>query len=286
MTRRARIAFVFVVFLLAAGSAHAVGKARIAALQVALHARGTYRGTIDGMPGPATASALAEFQRRVGLAPDGVLGPRTRQALGKRGRPAFGSRQISFGMLGWDVAALQFLLAWHGFPSGVLDGHFGAHTDAALRRFQAWAGLAADGIAGPGTFRALGRPVPRSPLTFGWPLVVNLPVGDRFGPRNLRFHPGIDIPAAHGTGVLAARSGTVVWAGWADGYGRLITIAHGEGVVSMYAHLSRIRVAVGERVSQGVLIGRVGSSGESTGPHLHFEVRVRDAAVDPLPALR
>jgi len=285
MTRRACIALLFLVFLLAPGPAHAIGKAKVAALQVALHARGTYHGTIDGIAGPSTQRALAEFQRRAGLPADGVLGPRTRRALGKRGHPVYGSRAISYGMVGWDVAALQFLLAWHGFPSLVFDGHFGAHVDAALRRFQAWAGLSADGIAGSATFEALTRPIPHSPLSFGWPLAVDLPIGDPFGPRNYRFHPGIDIPAAHGTGVVAARSGWVVWAGWADGYGRLVTIAHGRDVVSMYAHLSRIRVKVGEHVSRGQGIGRVGSSGESTGPHLHFELRLRGAAVDPIPAL-
>jgi murein DD-endopeptidase MepM/ murein hydrolase activator NlpD len=215
-----------------------------------------------------------------------VLGRRTRIALGKHGRPAYGSRTMSFGMVGWDVAGLQFLLAWHGFPSGQFDGHFGAHVDSAVRRFQTWAGLGADGIAGPATRRALQRQIPRSPLTFGWPLAIHTSVGDVFGPRKNRFHPGIDIPAPAGTRVVAARAGTVVWAGWADGYGRLVTIAHGHGVVSMYAHLRRVLVSPGVYVRRGRVVGRVGSTGDSTGPHLHFEVRVRDAAVDPLRALR
>jgi peptidoglycan hydrolase-like protein with peptidoglycan-binding domain len=285
MIRKARIATVVLAGMLAAGPAHAAGKPAVAALQVALHARGTYRGTIDGVRGPSTAAALIAFQRRAGLAADGVLGPRTRRALGKHGRPAYASRTISYGMVGWDVAALQFLLAWHGFPSQTFDGRFGEHVDAAVRRFQTWAGLPADGIAGRATFRALRRPIPHSPVRFGWPLDQTFAVGDRFGPRKTSFHPGIDIPAPTGTGVLAARSGVVVWAGWAGSYGRLVTIDHGHGVVSMYAHLSRVLVSAGLHVPRGTKIGRVGSTGESSGPHLHFEVRVRDAAVDPLPAL-
>ena len=75
----------------------------------------------------------------------------------------------------------------------------------------------------------------------------------------------------------------MTWAGWrAGGWGRLVIVALGGGVRTMYAHLSRVEVDVGERVSRGDEIGRVGTSGESTGPHLHFEVRVDGSAVDPL----
>ena len=116
---------------------------------------------------------------------------------------------------------------------------------------------------------------------------VRAPVTDRFGPRGMRFHTGIDFPASHGARVRAARSGRVVFAGWDHGgFGNLIRVAHGNGVQSWYAHLSSFRVRRGSRVNTGTVIGRVGSSGFSTGPHLHFEVRVRGAAVDPLPALR
>jgi murein DD-endopeptidase MepM/ murein hydrolase activator NlpD len=115
---------------------------------------------------------------------------------------------------------------------------------------------------------------------------VSAPVGDVFGPRGASFHPGIDLPAPAGTPVAAAASGRIVFAGFEPGgYGNLVEIAHGNGVVSMYAHLSAIGGSVGRSVGAGTVVGRVGSSGESTGPHLHFEVRVRDAAVDPLPSL-
>jgi murein DD-endopeptidase MepM/ murein hydrolase activator NlpD len=79
----------------------------------------------------------------------------------------------------------------------------------------------------------------------------------------------------------------VIFAGYdRSGYGNLVEIAHGSGLVSMYAHLSAFSVGVGQSVATGTRVGRVGSTGEATGPHLHFEVRLRGAAVDPLLALR
>src|SRR3712207_4278965 len=136
----------------------AVRDARVAALQVALRAHGVYGGDVDGLAGPETARAVKIIQQRAKLTVDGVVGPRTRKALGPLGRPGFGSRSLRVGKRGWDVASLQFRLAERGFPSGTFDGHFGPHTDAALRRFQEWAGLAVDGVAGPATMRALAAP--------------------------------------------------------------------------------------------------------------------------------
>src|SRR5690348_12093574 len=119
-----------------------------AALQVALRARGLYHGTIDGETGPATTAAVKRFQRRVGLPVDGVPGAATRKALGRYGRHVLGTRPLKEGATGWDVAELQFLLAWHGFPSSTFDGGLGLHTERALRKFQRWAGLPSDGVAG------------------------------------------------------------------------------------------------------------------------------------------
>ena len=284
-TCRPRFALLAVlVALCVAAPAFAAGKPGVAALQVALRDRGLYAGTVDGSAGPATTAALRRFQRRAGLPADGIAGPRTRRALGRYAQHLLGTRQLRPGAFGWDVAALQFLLAWHGFPSATIDGRFGGHVERALRRFERWAGLGVDGIAGPGVFAALRRPLPLCPLTLSWP--VNGAVGSVFGPRGDRFHTGVDIVASTGTPVGAARAGRVVFAGWYTGYGRLVVVAHGDGVRSFYAHLLRFTVRVGDRVRTGERLGLVGASGEATGPHLHFEVRVRGAAVDPLPALR
>jgi peptidoglycan hydrolase-like protein with peptidoglycan-binding domain len=140
-----------------AGSASAAPRARFAALQAALHHEGFYGGPVDGVPGPATVAAVRAFQRREGLVVDGVAGPQTRAALGRLGRPRLGKRLVYRGLRGWDVAALQFLLTSRGFPAAPVDGDFGPHTHDALLAFQQEHGLAADGIAGPHTVRALGR---------------------------------------------------------------------------------------------------------------------------------
>ena len=267
-----------------APTAAASGNAGIAALQVALRARGLYIATIDGQQGPATTIAIKRFQVRAGLPSNGVAGPSTRRALGRYGRHLLGSRPLTRGASGWDVAALQFLLAWHGFPSATFDGGLGAHTERAVRRFQRWAGLPADGVAGPGTIAALRKPLPRCPIALAWPVAG--PVGDGFGPRGNRFHAGIDIVAGTGTPVRAAAAGRVVFAAPAGGgWGKLVVVAHSDGVETMYAHLSRIEVRTGQSVDAGTRVGRVGATGDAHGPHLHFEVRLRGAAVDPRPAL-
>jgi murein DD-endopeptidase MepM/ murein hydrolase activator NlpD len=284
-TRRA-LALPLLFLAAAVPTAHAAaGSAGIAALQVGLRAHRLYAGAIDGISGPRTMSAVRRLQRRARLTVDGVAGPQTRRALGRFGRHTLGSRSLRRGLIGWDVAALQFQLAAHGFPSGIFDGIFGPHVDAALRRFQEWAGLHVDGVAGPATLGALTADPPTAPLALASP-VADRPVGDLFGPRGDRFHSGIDFPAPAGTPVYAARGGQVVYAGWrAGGWGFLVTIAHGSGERTMYAHLSRIDVRVGVWVAQGVRVGAVGATGDANGPHLHFEVRVRGAAVDPLGAL-
>jgi hypothetical protein len=252
---------------------------------VTLRHHHVYRGPVDGIVGPGTKLAVMRFQQRHGLRPDGIVGPATRRALGRFARHVLGSRRLAPGNTGWDVAELQFALAWHGFPNGSVDGGFGGHTERALVKFQLWAHLTADGIAGPGTFRALRAPLPTCPISLAWPLQA--PVESLFGPRGTGFHPGIDLSAPTGTPVSAAAAGRVVFAGFdGGGYGKLVEVAHGNGVLSMYAHLSAFSVRVGQSVATGARVGRVGSTGESTGPHLHFEVRVRGAAVDPVSALR
>ena len=271
--------------LLTAGLARAEGNADTAALQVALHERLLYLGDVDGYYGPVTSAAVQAFQRRAGLPATGSFGPLTRGALGAYARRTLGSRRLRFGKVGWDVAALQFQLAWHGFPAGVFDGVFGPRTRAAVVRYERWLGLFPDAIAGRAVLAGLRSPPPRSPVSLIWPLPF--PLGDEFGPRGDRFHAGIDILSPEGVPVGAARSGRVVYAGRREGgWGIEVTIAHGNGVRTIYAHLSATAVSLGERVAAGAMIGRVGSTGDASGPHLHFEVRVRGAAVDPLGALR
>jgi hypothetical protein len=270
--------------MLLAPPASAGRDAGLAALQVALHARGFYGGSIDGLKGPTTTRAIKRFQRRAGLVPDGVPRPSTRRALGAYGRHILGSRPLTRGAAGWDVAALQFLLAWHGFPSATIDGGLGQHTERALRRFQRWSGLKADGVAGATTFAALRTAPPSCPIELAWPVATQ--VGDPFGPRGNRFHAGIDLIASAGTPVGAAAPGRVVFARWAaGGWGNLVVVAHGDGVRTLYAHLSRIDVKLNQFVGTGARLGAVGTTGDATGPHLHFEVRLRGAAVDPGTAL-
>jgi murein DD-endopeptidase MepM/ murein hydrolase activator NlpD len=113
-----------------------------------------------------------------------------------------------------------------------------------------------------------------------WP--VSGPVTSGFGMRWGRMHEGIDIAAASGTPIHAAAGGTVIWAGWLGGYGNLVVIDHHNSLATAYGHQSAIATAVGASVSQGQVIGYVGTTGHSTGPHLHFEVRVNGEPVDPL----
>ena len=106
------------------------------------------------------------------------------------------------------------------------------------------------------------------------------------GPFSPRGHSGLDIAAPEGTPILAADAGEVLKAYWnSDGYGGLIIIGHPSGYETWYAHLDNFEVEKGGQVTRGQVIGEMGSTGFSTGPHLHFEVRVRGAAVDPLRAL-
>ncbi|MEM9436903.1 MAG: M23 family metallopeptidase [Pseudomonadota bacterium] len=107
-----------------------------------------------------------------------------------------------------------------------------------------------------------------------------------FGPRWGRMHYGQDWAGPIGTDIKATADGVVIHAGWSSGYGRLIKIQHEFGIETRYAHLSKIRVSVGQRVSRGQHIGDLGNSGRSTGPHLHYEVRVGGKPVNPLIYIR
>jgi len=283
------------VLALAVPSPAAAGSARVAALQTALEARGLYGGYVDGVRGPLTRNAVVAFQRRHNLGVDGIAGPRTRRALGWRGRPLLGSRAMGRGDRGWDVAALQYLLQRAGHGPGMADGRFGPLTWAAVLRAQRAAGVAVDGIAGRVTISSLRGGggstgsvpgVPTGPVAFLRP--VSGLIGDGFGaPRaGGRSHQGLDFPVAYGTRVGAAGYGTTIFAGYNyGGYGNLVVIQHRLGYTTWYAHLSSITSWVGERVNGGTRIGYVGSTGYSTGPHLHFEVRRYNVRINPIPQL-
>jgi len=140
--------------------------------------------------------------------------------------------------------------------------------------------------------RSLQRPVPQTRIGlrirsgFLWPArgALTSPFGIRVHPifRIRRLHTGVDIAAAWGSPVYAAAPGWVIYAGWFGGYGKIVLIDHGGGVSTLYGHLSAILVKPGSQVARGALIGRVGSTGYSTGPHLHFEVRLDGRPVNPL----
>ena len=114
---------------------------------------------------------------------------------------------------------------------------------------------------------------------YAWPMCA--PVTSEYGPRWGRMHRGIDQGASPGTPIGAAKAGRVIFAGWQGGYGNLTLIQHDDGVVTAYAHQTGFAVSQGAQVSQGQTIGYVGSTGNSTGPHLHFETRVNGSAVNP-----
>jgi murein DD-endopeptidase MepM/ murein hydrolase activator NlpD len=114
----------------------------------------------------------------------------------------------------------------------------------------------------------------------GWP--VSGPVTSGFGMRWGRMHEGIDIMTSTGTPVRAAAAGTVIYAGWLGGYGNLVVVDHGGGLSTAYAHNSSFASSVGQSVAAGQVVSYSGSTGHSSGPHVHFEVRVNGSAVDPL----
>lgn len=118
---------------------------------------------------------------------------------------------------------------------------------------------------------------------YAWPLRGE--ITSYYGPRDSEFHTGIDIAGYSGDDVRAARAGTVVEADWRGGYGLVVVIDHGDGTEALYSHHSRLYVDVGESVQVGDLIAAVGSTGHSTGPHLHFEIIVDGVPIDPLPWL-
>lgn len=128
--------------------------------------------------------------------------------------------------------------------------------------------------------------------TLGWPVPSNGQISSYFGYRphpifgDQRLHTGIDISAATGASIVAAGDGRVISASWMGGYGNTVIIDHGGGIATLYAHNSSIVVSNGQTVSRGSTIARAGSTGNSTGPHCHFEVRRNGSPINPMPWLR
>jgi murein DD-endopeptidase MepM/ murein hydrolase activator NlpD len=119
-----------------------------------------------------------------------------------------------------------------------------------------------------------------------WPVDGKLEAGfggrrNPFGGAGYEFHSGQDIEAPWGAPVVAGASGKVTFVGWQNGYGQLVVVDHGGGLTTRYGHLSQIDVELGQTVNRTQLLGKVGSTGRSTGPHLHYEVRINDQPVNP-----
>jgi len=133
---------------------------------------------------------------------------------------------------------------------------------------------------------------PYSGGKMGWPVPghsrISSPFGYRIHPifKTKKLHTGIDIPAPTGTSIVAASDGTVIFAGWLGGYGKAVMVDHGGGIVTLYGHNSSLSVSVGTEVKRGQTIAKAGSTGYSTGPHCHFEVRRNGSYEDPISWLK
>ena len=239
-------------------------------------------------PAPAPAPALAPPAVSPPVAPTPVPGAAQELRLGARGA---------------SVKSLQRALRKRGVRVPV-DGSFGARTRAGVRILQRRMRVKPTGVADAVFLRRLGvkvraiagtsptrpafseYPVPEpndttpSPTGFVWP--ANGVVSSPYGPRWGRMHEGLDIAAPAGRPVRAAKAGIVITAAAAGAYGNLVIVDHGNGETTRYGHLSAFDVAKGRAVTIGQVIGRVGSTGRSTGNHLHFEIRFSGVAVDPL----
>lgn len=192
--------------------------------------------------------------------------------------------------LATEVAMTYGILRWHDTPfrpvSGMVSGpeDFEASVDQfhfLVQNASLVTMVKEDGLSLlPGPLPPNSRLVPSL-----WPVIgpITASFGERMDPFSGEgaFHPGMDIGAAAGTPVHATADGVVAYAGWEEGYGRMVVIDHGFGISTCYAHLSGVNTEVGSRVDRGDVIGYVGDSGRSTGPHLHYEVRINSTPVNP-----
>ena len=175
----------------------------------------------------------------------------------------------------------------HGASDGITDQQYSQSLDQFLAlRSSAMSGEIMHGLDFSNRFpAALGGTINVAYAPSVWPVqgIVTSSFGARLDPFNGEgaFHTGIDIATSKGDAVRAPADGTVIKAGMGNGYGREVVVDHGHGVETLYAHLSGFAVIAGQDVRRGDILGYVGSSGHSTGPHLHYEVRIHDTPVNP-----
>ena len=201
----------------------------------------------------------------------------------------------SLGSLAGEVSALYGLKTTHILKSDSADLSADEFTSS-LDQLYALKSSALSGAATVGIQLGGGRPA----TTADWLRMAAAPTmwpvegpvtgsfGERIDPFNGEgaFHTGVDISAPYGQAVIAPADGAVAFAGESGGYGRLVILEHGQGISTRYGHLASFAVAEGQRVRRGDVIGYVGRSGRSTGPHLHYEVRIQDVPVNPHKYLR
>jgi murein DD-endopeptidase MepM/ murein hydrolase activator NlpD len=173
-------------------------------------------------------------------------------------------------------------------PAGSAGGVGGPYLPVAegSRSFRQGVTAANDGIGQLAALRAMARQLPlRRPLASS---AITSGFGTRLDPffNKPSYHAGVDFRSDEGSAVRATAAGTVTEAGNSGGYGIMVEVDHGNGLTTRYAHLSSISVKVGDRVATGTTVGHVGTTGRSTGPHLHYEVRIDGEAIDPMRYIR
>ena len=172
-------------------------------------------------------------------------------------------------------------LAGVGIVQGRTNGNFSPQSAVTREEMASFLARALDYLASRdhGLTPAPPQDLQRAAEEIRWPSCGR--VTSEYGPRWGRVHHGIDVAAPAGTPIYASRSGRVTFVGWDGGYGNIVRIDHGNGISTAYAHMVRFDTSVGAEVNRGDRIGFVGTTGNSTGPHVHFEVRYNGESVNP-----